>query len=241
MIAADPTALENAPETAAYRHTLRRIWELLRQRYESVKREAQARGSDVARAQIEAAAALRGDLRTFLSELLTRASATAIIDFLAAAPAWGEAGELLFESQSAVVLRLVENVYPAAMLGSVAPLERDTAADERTWSAWVSAWSAELIKQDARAKPLLKGSANASPSAWRWVPWIAGGVVLVGGTAALVVRRSRRRSAAPRPKDVDPQRLLASVHALARRHRQAADQELNGQEEGDEEMSHEDL
>ena len=235
----DLSALENDPETASYRHTLRRIWESLRQRYQSAKRAAQARGVGDG-AAIEAAAALRGDLRAFLSDLLTRAPASAIVDFLAAAPALGKAGELLLESQGAAVVRLIEDVYPVATLRSVAPLEREEAAGEDAWSAWVSAWSSELMDLDPRAKGLFAEKPESPQSRRNWGLWVAGGVVVVAGVAAAVAARSRRQAPRRGSEDVDPQRLVASVEALARRRRGRAEMSNEGGE-GVEVVSHEDL
>ena len=235
----DLRALEIDPETASYRHTLRRIWESLRQRYQSAKRAAQARGVGDG-AAIEAAAALRGDLRAFLSDLLTRAPASAIVDFLAAAPALGKAGELLLESQGAAVVRLIEDVYPVATLRSVAPLEREEAADEDASRDWVSAWSLELMNLDPRAKGLFAEKRENSRSTRSWALWVAGGVVVLGGVAAAVAAQSRRQTPRRGSEDVDPQRLIASVEALARRRRgrvEASDEDG----EGVEVVSHEDL
>ena len=198
MIAPAPSDLEGAPETLSFRHLLRRIWTALRQRFGDHVATAQqlgTRGSASAAARPAAARALRGELRSLMTQLFTHAPAPAIVRFLAAAPSWGESGEDLLDRHSAAVVELIESVYPVPSLHSVEPLDADAANDDGRWVRWLATWSEELIAVEPLARRYLRDSGLARPSALRrWGPWVAGGAVILG-SVALILRTSRRARA----------------------------------------------
>ncbi len=199
MIAPAPADFEGAPETLSFRHLLRRVWAALGERFATASTSADPLRTPKATtgsARKQAAArALRGELRSLMTQLFTFAPAPAIVRFLAAAPTWGESGEHLLDRHSAAVVELIDSVYPVPSLHSVEPLDPVAANDNERWVQWLAIWSEELIAVDPESRQHLRDSGLARPSTLRrWAPWVAGGVVILG-SVALILRTKRRAEA----------------------------------------------
>ncbi|MCA9637714.1 MAG: hypothetical protein KC420_16925, partial [Myxococcales bacterium] len=205
--------LETAPETRNYRHFVRRVWELQRAGFQGAVADAIERGVEPETARREAAQAIRGDLRALMSELLTRAPTPAILDFLAVARTWGDAGEDLFDGHQRAVVALIESAYPTPTWTELAPLDHVAAEDEQAWAAWSATWGATLAVSDPEAAAFFqrvakeaKASSELSTEATpkrRWAPWIVAAAVAGLGVTALVVfarRRGRERRPPPMPE-----------------------------------------
>ena len=201
MIAPAPNDFEGAPETLSFRHLLRRIWASLRERFTAAiaasKHLSASKAAMDSAPEKAAARALRGEVRSLMTQLFTYAPAPAIVRFLAAAPTWGDSGEHLLDRHSAAVVDLIESVFPVPSLHSVEPLDPVAANDDGQWVQWLAIWSEELIAVEPLARQHLRDSGLAQPSALRrWGPWVAGGVVVLGSVALIV--RTRRRNQAER-------------------------------------------
>jgi len=182
-------------ETANYRYTRRMMWQVLRSRYAGEVADGIDAGEAEAVARLRAAQAVRGDLRAFMSELLTHAPVPALISFLSAVRDWGEYGERLLEQVDAV-LALIDTLEPTPPWPATAPLASE-AADEARWSGWVHAWLIAFRATGPAAQTAMPpgdpstANTNTKNSAARsWVPWAVSAAAVLG-TTIMVALTSR--------------------------------------------------
>ena len=184
-------------EIANYRYTRRMMWQVLRSRYASEVADGLDAGEAEAAARLRAAQAVRGDLRAFMSELLTHAPVPALISFLGAVRDWGEYGERLLE-QGDAVLALIDTLEPRPPWPATAPLAREVAADEARWNAWVNAWLIAFRATGPAAQTAMppgdpstaKTNTTKNSAARSWVPWAVSAAAVLG-TTVMVALTSR--------------------------------------------------
>jgi hypothetical protein len=186
----------DTPEIANYRYYRRMMWQTVRSRFAVALAEAMATGPE-GEARKVAARAVRGDVRSFMSELLTHAPVPALVRFLAVARVWGESGELLLDYSDAV-LGLIDTIHPQSTWKAPKPLDRDAAEDDAQWGPWVEIWLAKFRATGSEAAAALgDGQAAPAPSpsgdgstARRWAPWLITAAAVFGTTAivAMVLR-----------------------------------------------------
>lgn len=190
----DPIEMEAAPETASFRHYRRRMWQSLRVRYDEAVAGARMLGMGDEEARKVAARTVRGDIRAFMSEILTRAPVPAVLEFLAAGRDWGTAGERLLE-QTEAVTELLDSAYPRPTWTELGPLTPQVAEDDAQWSAWAVTWTAALRATGPEAEralahePAASTSSETSGQTWtlrRWAPWLAGAAAMISATTIVV-------------------------------------------------------
>lgn len=129
---------ENAPATINWRNNRLAVW----------KQIVQTRDKDYAAAakhtNSEAAAKyandrVRATVRTFVADILKRASQTAAADFVANAPPdWIPKTERLL-NDGELVPRLIRRSYPfVTWAKEIATLQKDKAAIDSSWGAWAN-------------------------------------------------------------------------------------------------------
>lgn len=119
--------MELQSETASFRKAQLMRWQTLR---DSVV-ESNGAGPDL------------GELRAFLSTLLTRAPVAAVAQFVISNQAWRRGdGQLLSGHEAGV--ELIRCAYPRPTWSRTPALTSDVAADPQVWSQWISDWSAEF-------------------------------------------------------------------------------------------------
>lgn len=183
--------MSGANETANYRYFRRTMWQVIRSRYVEAFAEAMHSGAPESEARQLAARSVRGDLRAFMSELLTHAPTVAVVAFLEASQQWGEFGERLLE-QGDNVLALVDTVEPQAPWPGPAVLDRVAAEDDARWQVWVQTWLNDL-KAVEPARGALAGDRpqpESSGAPRPWVRWALGAAAVVGATVVVVLASS---------------------------------------------------
>lgn len=200
--------MEGSPETANYRKSRLVLWETIRTAYDDyvaagmkVVAEAKKRGATrPTEEEVKTAAgrSIRGEVRSFMTEILTRAPAPAIVQFLSVSREWGDGGEKLLERDEAV-RELVQSAYPRrTWAAKMDALAKAVAEDDASWSAWVVAWGEEFAATGKAAKDALVsagiaagqvglGLADGLATLLRWGPYIAAGAAALGVTALAVV------------------------------------------------------
>lgn len=190
----DAMEMEAAPETASFRHYRRRTWQVIRARYEEAVAGARMLGMGDDEARKVAARSIRGDLRAFMSEILTRAPVPAVLEFLAAGRDWGTAGERLLV-QTEAVTELLDSAYPRPTWTELGPLTPQVAENDAQWSAWAVTWTAALRATGPEAEralahePAASTSSETSGQTWtlrRWAPWLAGAAAMISATTIVV-------------------------------------------------------
>lgn len=190
----DAMEMEAAPETASFRHYRRRTWQVIRARYEEAVTGARMLGMGADEARKVAARSIRGDLRAFMSEILTRAPVPAILEFLAAGRDWGTAGERLLKQVDAVT-ELIDSAYPRPTWTELGPLAPQVAEDDAQWSAWAASWTAALratgpAAEEALARaPATSTDSETKEQTWtlrRWAPWLASAAAMISATTIVV-------------------------------------------------------
>ncbi|MDC0720902.1 hypothetical protein [Nannocystis bainbridge] len=185
--------METAPETASFRHYRRRMWQAIRTRFEEAVVGARMLGLDDDEACKVAARSIRGDIRAFMSELLTLAPVPALLEFLPAGRDWGTAGERLFQ-QSDAVTALIDSAYPRPTWTELGSLSPQAAEDDAQWSAWATSWAATLGATDSAAEKALAPEPATSTMSdakepWslrRWAPWLASAAAVISATTIVV-------------------------------------------------------
>lgn len=189
------TEMDPTPETINYRQYRRMIWQTIRSHYAEVVADAIADGRDIDRARQAGGLAVRAELRALMSELLSRAPTSAVLEFLSQGQDWGVAGERIMERSDAVT-ELIESVDPRPTWTPLDFLDPAAAADDRRWSAWTHAWVEALCAASSKACALLGGKPEAqhqpknseqSSALKRWAPWLVSAAAIVGVTAAVAV------------------------------------------------------
>lgn len=186
--------MEAAPETASFRHYRRMMWQTIRTRHEEAVIHAHFLGLGDDEARAVAARAVRGDIRAFMSEMLTLAPVPAILEFLAVGRDWGVAGERLLE-QTDVVMALVDSAYPRPTWTDLSPLARQAAEDDAVWSAWTESWATVLRATGPAAEAALATAVKPANSRMkeqnsalrRWAPWLASAATILSVTTVVVV------------------------------------------------------
>jgi hypothetical protein len=178
----DPRAQDPA-QTLHYRQHRRATWQLLRVHHADVLADARTRGVDELLARKAAAASIRGETRSWMSELLTRATLPALAEMFAGGASWGLGGEHLVDHTDAVA-RVIDHCYPLPTWTELRPLAPTPALDVVSWSHWVHTWREEFGAALHEAPAPARSS--ASPP---WAPWLAGAAIL--GTAAILVAAKR--------------------------------------------------
>lgn len=181
-------------ETSNFRYHRRMAWQVLRSRYVAAVADALDDGVPEADARHVAARAVRGELRVLMSELLTHAPVSAVVDFLAAAREWGENGERLLE-QGDVIVALVETVEPQASWQGPEVLTREAAEDDARWAAWVQTWIGAFRATGPAAAAVVPDQppGGVAPEVEqkskqpRWVPWVLSAAAVVGTTVVVVL------------------------------------------------------
>lgn len=190
----DAIEMEAAPETASFRHYRRRMWQVICARYEEAVAGARMLGLDDDEARKVAARSVRGDIRAFMSELLTLAPVPALLEFLAAGRDWGTAGERLFQRSDAVT-GLIDSAYPRPTWTELGPLSPQVAEDDAQWSTWATSWAAALGATGAAAgkamtpEPATSTISEAKEQTWslrRWAPWLASAAAMISATTIVV-------------------------------------------------------
>lgn len=182
MTLVDPRAQDPA-QTLGYRQHRRTTWQLLRAHHADVLADARTRGVDERLARRAAAASIRGETRSWMSELLTRTTLPALAELFTSRQSW-LAGEHLVDHTDAVV-RVIDQGYPLPTWTELPPLAPTPALDVAAWSQWVHAWREEFCAA------LHEAQAPARSSAPRpWAPWLVGAATVLG-TAAIVVAATR--------------------------------------------------
>jgi hypothetical protein len=207
----DVLEMEGSPETANYRKSRLVLWETIRAAYDDyvadgmkVVEEAKKRGATrPTEEEVRTAAGryIRGEVRAFMTEILTRAPAPAIIQFLSVSRDWGDGGEKLLEHDAAV-RELIQSAYPKRTWASkMDALAKAVAANDASWNAWVVAWGEEFAATGRAARDAVVsagkavgqvglGLADGLATLLRWGPYIAAGAAVVGvATVAVVVTR----------------------------------------------------
>jgi hypothetical protein len=180
-------------ETSNYRYTRRTMWQVLRSRYAAEVADRIDAGDVEAAARLQAAKAIRGDLRMFMSELLTHAPVPTLLTFLGAARDWGEYGERVLE-QGDAVLALIDTMGPRPPWAAPAPLAPDAAADDIRWETWVHTWLIAFRATGPAAEAAMppgepqavKPTATKN-SAARWLPWAVSAAAVLGATALVAI------------------------------------------------------
>ena len=170
--------------TAGYRQHRRAIWQMLRVHHADTLAEAQARGFGVDVARRAAGISIRGETRSWMSELLTRATVPALAEFLAGGQSWGQSGEHLMDHSDAVV-RLIDHSYPLPTWTVLGPLAPAHALDDGMWSQWVHIWREQFgaVARSSAAPPTTEEDSMLR----RWAPWITSAAVILGATTIVVV------------------------------------------------------
>ena len=176
--------LDAAPVTASYRQHRRTLWQLLRVHHSDTLAEAQARGFAVDLARRAAAHSVRGETRSLMSELLTRASLPALAEFMVDGQRWGQSGEHLMDHSEAIV-RLIDHAYPLPTWTALESVDPTRAVDESFWSIWVHAWREEFGAAASRAAGPPSAKEEAS-TLRRWAPWFASAAAIVSATTVIV-------------------------------------------------------
>jgi hypothetical protein len=194
----------DTPEIANYRYYRRMMWQTVRSRFAVALAEAMATGPE-GEARKVAARAVRGDVRSFMSELLTHAPVPALVRFLAVARVWGESGELLLGT-------LIESVETTVPWPGPAPLGREAAEDDAKWLTWVQTWLAAFRSTGpaaAAVAPAMAAPPGPQDSKRRaWVPW---------ALSAAVSRRFYRGGSADQQKVTNVWERSVRGRPLARR------------------------
>ena len=179
----DPSQ-QDAAATAGYRQHRRMRWQLLRVHHADTLAEARARGFGVELARRAAGISIRGETRSWMSELLTRATVPALAEFLAGGQSWGQSGEHLMDHSEAVV-RLIDHSYPLPTWTVLGPLAPVHALDDGMWSQWVHVWREQFgaVAHSGAAPP----TAEESSTLRRWAPWLTSAAVMLGATTIVVV------------------------------------------------------
>ncbi|MCY1004435.1 hypothetical protein OV079_02395 [Nannocystis pusilla] len=159
MTAVDTIELETNPETASYRHGLRRRLHTVRSQYEDEVADAKRDGLADEVASSTAGRAVQGSIRALLSELLARAALPAVREFLATGHAGHESVAGLLADRA--LLELVESAYPEPTWTAQAYLDRHEAEDDALWLAWMTAWAEAF---DASASAPRRSSRTIAPT-----------------------------------------------------------------------------
>ena len=174
---------QDAAATAGYRQHRRMLWQLLRVHHADTLAEARARGFGVDLARRAAAISIRGETRSWMSELLTRATVPVLATFLASGRRWGQSGEHLMDHSEAVV-QVIDHSYPLPTWTTLDPVEPARALDEALWSGWVCAWrEAFHVAARSAAAPT---TAEDSSTLRRWAPWLTSTAVILAATTIVV-------------------------------------------------------
>lgn len=185
--------METSPETANYRQSRLKLWQKLADAYLDYVEDAERAGAGPTEARKAAGKHVRGEVRTLLTELLTRASTEAVVAFLRRGVDWADKTESLLHAGDAVP-ELIAHAYPRATWARhISTLEKKVAEDNASWSGWCRSWMDALGK----AVPNLQGTADAAAKignsladALRYLPLVLGGVAAAGlGVVAVVLTR----------------------------------------------------
>jgi hypothetical protein len=151
MLAADAEAdMELQPETASFRKAQLMRWQTLRDTFA----ESQDAKPDL------------GELRVFLSTLLTSAPVAAVAQFVASNQEWRQGDGRLLRCYEAGV-ELIQCVYPRPTWSKTPALASDVAADHQVWGQWIRDWSAEFSATEPAAALALGGQAGTWASLLR--------------------------------------------------------------------------
>jgi hypothetical protein len=151
MLAADAEAdMELQPETASFRKAQLMRWQALRDTFA----ESQDAKPDL------------GELRVFLSTLLTSAPVAAVAQFVASNQEWRQGDGRLLRCYEAGV-ELIQCVYPRPTWSKTPVLASDVAADHQVWGQWIRDWSAEFSATEPAAALALGGQAGTWASLLR--------------------------------------------------------------------------
>ena len=175
--------LDASPATASYRQHRRALWQMLRVHHSDTLAEVQARGFAVDIARRAAAHAVRGETRSLMSELLTRASLPALAEFMVDGQRWGQSGEHLMDHSNAVV-RLIDHAYPLPTWTSLEGVDPTRAVDEAFWVGWVDTWHEEFDAAAARTAGSITREEGSKLR--RWAPWLASAAAIVSATTVIV-------------------------------------------------------
>jgi hypothetical protein len=185
---------EVAPEIVGYRQYQRMIWQTIRAQYSDVVACGKLGGLDDDAARKAAVRAVRGDIRAFMSEMLTRAPIPALVGFLEVGRDWGDAGERLLE-QSDAVLQLIDQAYPQTTWTTLGGVDRQTADDDARWPAWTHTWVEAFAATGTAAQQALSGepaqrhelaTEEDLSSLRRWAPWLVSAAAILGATTVVV-------------------------------------------------------
>jgi hypothetical protein len=151
MLAADAeTDMELQPETASFRKAQLMRWQTIRDTFA----ESQDAKPDL------------GELRVFLSTLLTSAPVAAVAQFVASNQEWRQGDGRLLRCYEAGV-GLIQCVYPRPTWSKTPALASDVAADHQVWGQWIRDWSAEFSATEPAAALALNGQAGTWASLLR--------------------------------------------------------------------------
>ena len=189
---------ENAPATLNWRNNRLVVWQKI----------AASRNADYTSAakytSPEAAAKyandrVRATVRTFMAEILKRASQTAVLDFLSNAPPdWIAKTERLLDD-SELVPRLIRRAYPfVTWAKDISDLQKSKAEIDTSWTAWTNFYLDKLGYQASSGFDSAEAAAGAfaggvsgffqgAGTVIKWAPYV------LAGTAVLVLVAAVRK------------------------------------------------
>ncbi|PCC73185.1 hypothetical protein SAMN02745121_08208 [Nannocystis exedens] len=144
---ADPGVVEKeaGPETKKYRASRHELWQALSASRNAYREQAMKHGAEAGAAIAASDKAIRGDVRIFVMEILTHATAEAATAFFERAPrSWGITTEVLLD-EGQLVPNLIDRAYPQAQWAKdMDVLTRAVAEDDASWQAYALAGMATL-------------------------------------------------------------------------------------------------
>lgn len=144
---ADPGVMEKetGPETKNYRASRHELWQALIASRKAYREQAMKHGAEAGAAIAASDKAIRGEVRIFVMEILTHATAEAARDFFERAPrSWGITTEVLLD-EGRLVPDLIDRAYPHAQWAKdMDVLTRAVAEDDASWKAYALAGMATL-------------------------------------------------------------------------------------------------
>ncbi len=150
--------LEQLPETLAWRADQKKLWTSLIAARDDYRKDALKHGATQTAADIAAGKHVRGDVRVVIGNLLVRAPAKAVAQFIADGPRdWGLETERLLDS-GPVVPALIDQAFPKPEWAkNIDTLEKKIAEEDASWAKYVDGALGVLGDAAGTAKDVVWG------------------------------------------------------------------------------------
>lgn len=180
----DPIEWELSPATKNWRESRVKLWQAINASFTDYRDDA-AKYTTMDKALIAAGKHVRGDVRAFVSDLLTRVPAAELPTYLRKFPPnWPDETEILLNEPA--VLGLISRSFPVkAQAEKLDDLTVKVAADNALWSKWLDNYSEATGQVFVE---LAKGGSGVAV-ALSWIPVAAVAAAAVVGVAYVVTRR----------------------------------------------------